>query len=202
MQPVDGTRLWCRRARTAAGGGRPQAGLEVVEKLLTSITAGSGLALGQATSRSSWILLSLTADMRDQGLTQLRVRKLIVQASDGKPDHVTGRQGKIIKACLGCEWAEPSPLLVGQVDRGSVVGPCRVLGHRPSWRQFELGTVSAGVEAQVWRDDTYEPVHNAVRTVRGAASCQAARDAPGMRWSWDALPDGRSHSDTWVGCMV
>src|SRR4029453_4301230 len=45
-------------------------------------------------------------------------------------------------------------------------------------------------------------VHNAVRTVRGVASCQAAGEAPGMRCSWDPLPDGRSHSDAWVGCMV
>jgi hypothetical protein len=65
------------RPRTAAGGGRPQAGLEVVEKLLTSVTAGSGLAFGQATARSSWISLSLTADMRDQGLTQLLLRELV-----------------------------------------------------------------------------------------------------------------------------
>ena len=55
-----------------------------------------------------------------------------MQATNGKPDHVTGRQGQIIKACLGCEPAEPSPLLVGQVDRGSVVGPWCVLGHRSS----------------------------------------------------------------------
>ena len=86
---------WCGRCRA---GGRPQAarraGLEVVEKLLTSITSGSGLAFGQATSRSSWILLSLTADMRDQGLTQLLLGELILQASDGKPNHVTGRQGR------------------------------------------------------------------------------------------------------------
>jgi hypothetical protein len=69
---------WRRcRPRTAAAGGRPQAGLEVVEKLLTSITAGSGLAFGQATSRSSWIMLSLTADMRDQGLTQLLLGELV-----------------------------------------------------------------------------------------------------------------------------
>jgi hypothetical protein len=54
-----------------------RAGLEVVEKLLTSITAGSGLAFGQATSRSSWISLGLTADMRDQGLTQLLLRELV-----------------------------------------------------------------------------------------------------------------------------
>jgi hypothetical protein len=66
-----------------AGRGRPpqaaarRAGLEVVEKLLTCITAGSGLAFGQTTSRSSWILLSLTADMRDQGLTQLLLGELV-----------------------------------------------------------------------------------------------------------------------------
>jgi hypothetical protein len=66
-----------------AGRGRPpqaatrRAGLEVVEKLLTSITSGSGLAFGQATSRSSWISLSLTADMRDQGLTQLLLGELV-----------------------------------------------------------------------------------------------------------------------------
>jgi hypothetical protein len=96
---------------------------EVVEKLLTSITAGSGLAFGQATSRSSWIPLGLTADMRDQGLAELSVRKLVAKACHGKPDHVTGRQGQIVKACLGGEPAEPSPLLVGQVDGGSVVGP-------------------------------------------------------------------------------
>jgi hypothetical protein len=66
----------------AAGRGRPPqaapAGrLEVVEKLLTSITAGSGLAFGQATSRSSWISLGLAADMRDQGLTQLLLGELV-----------------------------------------------------------------------------------------------------------------------------
>jgi hypothetical protein len=54
-----------------------RAGLEVEEKLLTSITAGFGLAFGQATSRSSWISLGLTADMRDQGLTQLLLRELV-----------------------------------------------------------------------------------------------------------------------------
>ena len=64
--------------RTAAVGGRPQGRLEVVEKLLTSITAGSGLAFGQATSRSSWISLGLTADVRDQGLAQLRLGELVV----------------------------------------------------------------------------------------------------------------------------
>jgi hypothetical protein len=29
-----------------------------------------------------------------------------------------------------------------------------------------------------------------------AVAYQAARDAPLMPWSGDALPDGRSHSDT------
>jgi hypothetical protein len=52
-------------------------GLEVVEKPLTSTTAGSRLAFGQATSRSSWISLSLTADMCDQGLTQLLLGELV-----------------------------------------------------------------------------------------------------------------------------
>jgi hypothetical protein len=60
-------------------------GLEVVEKLLTSITSGSGLAVGQATSRSSWNLLDLAADVRDQGLAQLVFGELVVQARDGKP---------------------------------------------------------------------------------------------------------------------
>jgi hypothetical protein len=55
----------------------PRVGLEDVEKLLTSITAGSGLAFGQATSRSSRISLGLTADVRDQGLTQLRLGELV-----------------------------------------------------------------------------------------------------------------------------
>src|SRR4029453_6231528 len=56
------------RPRTAAAGGRPQAGLEDVEKLLTSITSKSALAVGEATSRSSWISLGLASDVRDQGL--------------------------------------------------------------------------------------------------------------------------------------
>src|ERR687889_662141 len=47
--------------------------------------------------------------------------------------------------------AEPSPLLVGQVNRGSVVGPCRVLGHRPSSRQFELEPVSRSREGSADR---------------------------------------------------
>jgi hypothetical protein len=55
----------------------PRGGLEDVEKLLTSITSGSGLAFGQATSRSSWISLGLTADVRDQGLAQLRLGELV-----------------------------------------------------------------------------------------------------------------------------
>ena len=68
--------------RLPARGRPPQAaarrvGLEVVEKLLTSITSGSGLALGQATSRSSWISLGLTADMRDQGRAQLLLGELV-----------------------------------------------------------------------------------------------------------------------------
>ena len=53
-------------------------GLEVVEKLLTSITSGSGLAFGQAASRSSRISLGLAAHMRDQGLAQLLVGELIL----------------------------------------------------------------------------------------------------------------------------
>ena len=81
--------------RGGAGRGRPEAarraGLEVVEKLLTRITSGSGLALGQATSRSSWISLGLAADMRDQSLAQLPLGELVVQATDGKPDHIAGR---------------------------------------------------------------------------------------------------------------
>jgi hypothetical protein len=57
-----------------AGRGRPpqaaarRAGLEDVEKLLTSITSESALAFGQATSRSSWISLGLAADVRDRRL--------------------------------------------------------------------------------------------------------------------------------------
>jgi hypothetical protein len=75
----------------AAGRGRPpqaaarRGGLEVVEKLRTSITSGSGLAVGQATSRSSGNLLDLAADVRDQGLAQLVFGELVVQARDGKP---------------------------------------------------------------------------------------------------------------------
>jgi hypothetical protein len=45
--------------------------------------------------------------------------------------------------------------------------------------------------------------HKAVRTVREAGvGCQSERDAPVLRWSWDALTEGRSHSDTLAGCMV
>jgi hypothetical protein len=45
--------------------------------------------------------------------------------------------------------------------------------------------------------------HKAVRPVRAAAvGCQAARDAPVPLWSWNALTDGRSHSDTRAGCIV
>ena len=135
MPPVTVVALPARGRPPQAAARR--AGLEVVEKLLTSITSGSGLAFGQAASRSSWISLCLTADVCDQGLAQLLVRELVAQASDGKPDHVAGRQGQIVKACLCRESAEPSPLLVGQVDGGSVVGACRVLGHQPSSR-FEL----------------------------------------------------------------
>jgi hypothetical protein len=122
-----------------------RAPLEVVEKLLTSIRSGSGLAVGQATSRSSGISLGLASDMRDQGLAQLLLGELVAQARDAKADHVAGRQGNIVKTGLGGESAEPSPLLVGQVDGGSVVGPCRVLGHRPFSRQLGLGMLSAGV---------------------------------------------------------
>jgi hypothetical protein len=35
-----------------------------------------------------------------------------------------------------------------------------------------------------------------------AAGGDAARDAPMLRCSADALTEGRSHSDTLVGCMV
>jgi hypothetical protein len=52
--------------------------------------------------------------MRDQGLAQLLLGELVVRVRDGKPDHVAGRQGEIVKACLCCESAEPSPLLVGK----------------------------------------------------------------------------------------
>ena len=31
---------------------------------------------------------------------------------------------------------------------------------------------------------------------------KAAPDAPYLHWSWDALREGRRHSDTWVGCIV
>ncbi|HZC98886.1 MAG TPA: hypothetical protein VFA46_01435 [Actinomycetes bacterium] len=44
--------------------------------------------------------------------------------------------------------------------------------------------------------------HQLVRTDGEAVGCDAARDAPIPPWSADALSEGRSHSDTLVGCMV
>jgi hypothetical protein len=45
--------------------------------------------------------------------------------------------------------------------------------------------------------------HKVVRTVKEAAvGGDAARDAPVPRCSADALTEGRSHSDTLVGCIV
>jgi hypothetical protein len=61
----------------AGGPGTLGPPLEDVEKRLTSITAGSGLAFGQATSRSSWISLSFASDVRDQGLAQLLLGELV-----------------------------------------------------------------------------------------------------------------------------
>jgi len=52
------------------------------------------LAFGKATSRSPSISLGLAADMRDQGLAQLLLGELVAQATDGKPDHIAGRQGR------------------------------------------------------------------------------------------------------------
>src|SRR6266511_5083467 len=44
--------------------------------------------------------------------------------------------------------------------------------------------------------------HEPVRTNGEAAAWGAARDAAMLRCSWDAVTEGRSHSDTLVGCMV
>jgi len=44
--------------------------------------------------------------------------------------------------------------------------------------------------------------HKAVEAGSDAAGSYAARDAPILRWPWDAPTEGRSHSDALVGCIV
>src|SRR5206468_68372 len=85
----------------------------------SSQAAGSALwlvVLGEATSGPSGVLLGLGTDVGDQFGPQVVLGELVAEPGDGKADHVTGRQGQLVQACLGGEAAEPSPLLVGDVD--------------------------------------------------------------------------------------
>src|SRR5436189_156598 len=75
-------------------------------------------------------LLGRGTEVGDQFGPQVALGELVAEPGDGKADHVTGGQGQLVQACLGGEAAEPSPLLVGDVDGGSVVRPLGVLGHR------------------------------------------------------------------------
>jgi hypothetical protein len=78
--------------------------------------------------------------------------------------------------------------------------PARLLGS--GWANLEPHTADQHAEPE--RRLTFNSLfHKAVGADREAAvGCDASRDAPVLRWSGDALTDGRSHSDTPVGCMV
>jgi hypothetical protein len=97
MQPVDGTRLWCCRAKTAARGGRPQAGLEGVQKVVT--TSSTGVSRDGAGTPGQW---SSLASLASHSVTK----------SDARPVAVTGSVGQ--RRDPPCRRPAPRPALRGR----------------------------------------------------------------------------------------
>jgi hypothetical protein len=88
--------------------------------------------LGQAASGPARVFLDLGLDVGDQRLAQLALAELVLEACEGKPHHIAGRDRQIIELCLSGDAAKPLPLLSGQVDGAALV--CLAAGgwHAPS----------------------------------------------------------------------
>ena len=104
----DGFRLvWVCRPRTAAAGGRPQAGLEFVEKLLTKLTSTDTTERNASMLRHvphrriagragywSWLRVALVVVVRP---TEARPQLLGHDLDDGSGAAILGRPGPLLE---------------------------------------------------------------------------------------------------------